>query len=145
MTYAFEHFDAEETLMQSVEYPEFESHRAKHDEFRNRPGSFERATRALDALAAAGLKSTMSSVISRINYRSFRDLRLVLVLPGRDPKMVVMAHKLAPRFIAYADNGYEQIGAVLEKMIDASRKKCIAPAISLAGDGSQIKGFELKG
>ena len=53
----------------------------------------------------------------------FRDLRLVLVLPSRDPKLVDQAHKLTPRFIAYADNGYEQIGAVLDKIASALRKK----------------------
>jgi GeoRSP system radical SAM/SPASM protein len=47
---------------------------ALHDDFRNRPGSFPRAVAALDALAAVGLKSTMSAVISRINHRHFRDL-----------------------------------------------------------------------
>jgi GeoRSP system radical SAM/SPASM protein len=45
-----------------------------HDNFRNMPGSFERAVAGLDALASVGLKSTMSSVISRINYQSFMDL-----------------------------------------------------------------------
>jgi GeoRSP system radical SAM/SPASM protein len=45
-----------------------------HDTFRNMPGSFERAVAGLDALASVGLKSTMSSVISRINYQSFMDL-----------------------------------------------------------------------
>lgn len=73
-----------------------------------------------------------------------RDLRLVLVLPGRDTKMVVMAHKLAPRFIAYADSGYEQISAVLAKMIHATAKKDIASAISYTGADSQTKGYELK-
>ena len=45
-----------------------------------------------------------------------RDLRLVLVLPGRDPEMICLAHKLGPRFIAYADNGFEQAAAVVRKM-----------------------------
>ncbi len=45
-----------------------------HDTFRNMPGSFQRAVAGLDALASVGLKSTMSSVISRINYQSFMDL-----------------------------------------------------------------------
>jgi GeoRSP system radical SAM/SPASM protein len=45
-----------------------------HDTFRNMPGSFERAVRGLDALSKVGLKSTMSSVISRINYQAFREL-----------------------------------------------------------------------
>lgn len=47
---------------------------ALHDDFRDMPGSFGRAVAALDALREIGLKSTMSAVISRINYRHFRDL-----------------------------------------------------------------------
>ena len=34
LTYALEHFDAEEALMISTRYPGYEKHRAKHDEFR---------------------------------------------------------------------------------------------------------------
>lgn len=45
-----------------------------HDDFRNRPGSFVRAIAALDALAVAGVRTTMSSVISRINYQNFREI-----------------------------------------------------------------------
>ena len=47
---------------------------ALHDQFRNRPGSHERAMRGLDALRKVGLKSTMSSVISRINFQAFYEL-----------------------------------------------------------------------
>ena len=74
-----------------------------------------------------------------------RDLRLVLVLPERDPRMVVMAHKLAPRFIAYADNGYEQIGAVLGRMIDALRQKRNGELFPLLPKNHEGKGIELKG
>lgn len=47
---------------------------ALHDDFRCMPGSFERAVAALDHLREAGIRSTMSSVISRINFQHFRDL-----------------------------------------------------------------------
>lgn len=47
---------------------------ALHDNFRNMPGSFARAVRGLDALRSVGLKSTMSSVISRINHRAYHEL-----------------------------------------------------------------------
>lgn len=50
-----------------------------------------------------------------------RGLRLVLVLPDRDSEMVSMAHKLSPRFIAYADNGFEQAVAVIRKMAEKSQ------------------------
>ena len=53
----------------------------------------------------------------------FRDLRLVMVLPRRDDEVVAWAHKLGPRFIAYADNGYDQVGAVLEKLMQANRRQ----------------------
>ncbi len=51
-----------------------------------------------------------------------RDVKLILVLPGHDSAMVAQAHKLGPRFIAYADNGYDQVGAVLEKIMGVSTK-----------------------
>jgi len=47
---------------------------ALHDDFRNMPGSWPRAVAALDALHAAGIRSTMSSVISRINYQHYLEL-----------------------------------------------------------------------
>lgn len=50
----------------------------------------------------------------------FRDLRLVLVLPDREAHMVSRAHKLTPRFIGYADQRMEPIGAVIGKMMGAS-------------------------
>jgi len=45
-----------------------------HDDFRCMPGSHERAIGALQALRKVGLRSTLSAVISRINYRNFRDI-----------------------------------------------------------------------
>ncbi len=61
-----------------------------------------------------------------------RDLRLVLVLPGRDAALVSQAHKLAPRFIAYADQGTEQVGAVMEKMTRDCRGRSAMPTLALA-------------
>ena len=61
-----------------------------------------------------------------------RDLRLVLVLPGRDTELVSQAHKLAPRFIAYADHDTEQVGAVMKKMTRDCRGKSAMPALALA-------------
>jgi MoaA/NifB/PqqE/SkfB family radical SAM enzyme len=45
-----------------------------HDAFRERPGSFLRAVRALDLLRGAGVKTTMSTVISRLNHHNLEDL-----------------------------------------------------------------------
>ena len=61
-----------------------------------------------------------------------RDLRLVLILPDRDAKMVAQAHKLSPRFIAYADQSLDQIGAVMKRMMGTKRLGFSDPAKVLA-------------
>lgn len=64
----------QESGMRSVGVSIDSAEPARHDDFRCMPGSFARAVAALDALREAGVKSTMSAVISRINHRHFRDL-----------------------------------------------------------------------
>ena len=46
------------------------------------------------------------------------DLRVVLILPDRDQKTVAKAHILSPRFLAYTDSDFEQVEAVIEKMVN---------------------------
>lgn len=45
-----------------------------HDKFRNMDGSFDRAVKALQNLHDAKVKTTMSSVISKINFKEFKSL-----------------------------------------------------------------------
>lgn len=45
-----------------------------HDRFRNREGSFVRAVRALDNLGEAGIRTTVSCVITRINLGSWQGM-----------------------------------------------------------------------
>ena len=51
------------------------------------------------------------------------DQRIVMVLPRREPDMVAWAHKLGPRFIAYADNGENQVAGVLAKMLNQNVRR----------------------
>ncbi|MCF6178849.1 MAG: GeoRSP system radical SAM/SPASM protein [Geopsychrobacter sp.] len=67
-----------------------------HDDFRIRPGSFDKAVNALDVLADAGVRTTMSSVISRINYRQFHDL-LDLARKYRVPQVYLHNFKCSGR------------------------------------------------
>jgi len=46
------------------------------------------------------------------------DKRIVMILPRREPDMVAWAHKLGPRFIAYADTSENQVAGVLGKMLN---------------------------
>jgi GeoRSP system radical SAM/SPASM protein len=45
-----------------------------HDSFRNMEGSFDKAVSALNNLHEAGVKTTMSSVISKINFKDIQSL-----------------------------------------------------------------------
>ena len=69
------------------------------------------------ALMIVGNNEEMARIHTLDNL--VRDVKLILVLPSHDSAMVASAHKLGPRFIAYMDNGYDQVGVVLEKMLHA--------------------------
>lgn len=58
----------------SIDSPEEE----KHDFFRNKKGSFKRALIALDNLASENVKTTVSMVISRLNYDNFEEILPIL-------------------------------------------------------------------
>lgn len=51
------------------------------------------------------------------------DRRIVMILPRRDPDIVTWAHKLGPRFIAYADTGEKQVADVLSKMLGQQKRR----------------------
>lgn len=61
-----------------------------------------------------------------------RDLKLVMVLPNREAQFVSHAHRLTPRFIAYADHGAEQILSVLEKMIHRCTDRMTSQVTAMA-------------
>ncbi len=54
----------------SVDSPRAE----EHDRFRNRPGSFERATAALESLGRAGVPATVSTVVSRLCLGDWEEM-----------------------------------------------------------------------
>lgn len=43
--------------------------------------------------------------------------RVVLILPDRDEDTLSQGHQLHPRYLSYADLGFENVSAVLRKMI----------------------------
>jgi len=50
----------------------------KHDFFRNKKGSFKRALNALENLAKVNVKSTVSMVVSKLNFENFHELIPIL-------------------------------------------------------------------
>lgn len=47
------------------------------------------------------------------------DVRLILILPDRDDRTVAIGHMLHPRFLSYADADFQDVAAVLVKMISS--------------------------
>ncbi len=48
------------------------------------------------------------------------DMSIILVLPDRNHKTIAEGHKLQPRFVAYIDSNFKEIGAVVRKMMKAA-------------------------
>lgn len=46
-----------------------------------------------------------------------RDVRIILVLPDRNEKTISIGHSLRPRFLTYADGNFNDVAAVMSKMI----------------------------
>ncbi|BBO68324.1 hypothetical protein DSCA_22540 [Desulfosarcina alkanivorans] len=55
------------------------------------------------------------------------DMRLVLVLPDKNPHTVAKAHALAPRFITFADAGIAPLASVISKMLACRTMPMTAP------------------
>ena len=49
------------------------------------------------------------------------QLRIILILPDRNAGTFSKAHVLGPRFVTYADGDFEDVKAVLGKMVNSSR------------------------
>lgn len=58
----------------SIDSPDEE----KHDSFRNKKGSYKKALTALDNLAEVNVKSTVSMVITKINFKNFHEIVPIL-------------------------------------------------------------------
>lgn len=46
------------------------------------------------------------------------DIHIILIIPDRGKQTIAAAHGLRPRFLSYTDSDFQDVAAVLEKMID---------------------------
>ena len=51
------------------------------------------------------------------------DLRIILVLPDRSKETIAAGHQMAPRFLSYVDSDFEEVEAVLERMLQYGRNR----------------------
>lgn len=45
------------------------------------------------------------------------DIRIILILPDSESETTTLGHKLIPRFISYINGNFDDVGAVLRKMV----------------------------
>lgn len=71
-----------------------------------------------DVAAAVLVAESTESLLDLFSIRDlFTDIRIILILPDRQDETVSLGFKLFPRFISYADGNFEDVGAVLQKMV----------------------------
>jgi hypothetical protein len=86
------------------------------NDFRN---LLERLKRFSHTIAVAILfvcsKDALSDILSVKEL--LEDVRIILILPDRLPETISKGHLLRPRFMTYADSDFEDVKAVLNKML----------------------------
>ena len=68
------------------------------------------------AVLLAGCDRDLTEFLSLQDLLS--ELRILLIVPDRGPDTFAKAHKLRPRFMTHIDSDFEDIKAVLGKMVD---------------------------
>jgi hypothetical protein len=76
--------------------------------------------RPYDMKIAVFLTDSREELLEILAIRDlFHGIRIILVLPDRDGDTVSVGLKLYPRFFTYADGNFEDIAAVMKKMMES--------------------------
>ena len=73
------------------------------------------------AILLADSKEDLTDFLSLKELLS--ELRIILILPDRESSIFEKAHILGPRFMTYTDSDFQDIKAVLSKMIDGQNSR----------------------
>jgi len=92
--------------------------------YRTLEGLSERLHRPVDpetiVVIVAGSREKLSEVSPL--RRILGDFRTIVVAPDQEPATVALAHQLRPRFLTYANSGFGDLVAVLQKMMESDRR-----------------------
>jgi len=70
-----------------------------------------------DSGVAVLLVSDQEDLKNIISLRHlFQNIRIILLLPNKEPETVAMAHQLRPRFLTDRNSDFVEVTAVLKKM-----------------------------
>ena len=73
------------------------------------------------AVLLAGDEEDLLSIVSIRQLLS--EIPIILILPVRDHSTTAMGHSLSPRFLTYMDGNFEEVGAVLGKMLEYYKQR----------------------
>lgn len=82
----------------------------------------DRLQQPLNGLELAVLLSaSQRHLIDFLGLRPLPDrLRIILVLPDTKPETISLGHSLQPRFVTYIHSDFQDVAAVLEKILKSS-------------------------
>ncbi len=67
------------------------------------------------AVVLADSKDQLSELVSMADILT--DVRIIIVLPDKEKETISKGHSLRPRFLTFADSDFNDVAAVLKKMI----------------------------
>jgi hypothetical protein len=71
-----------------------------------------------DMSIAVLLSANRSDLLEILTIKDlFDDIRTILILPDRDDETIARGHRLHPRFMTFVDSDFDDVAAVLRKML----------------------------
>lgn len=81
-----------------------------------------------DITAAVVFASDRQDIIKLQGIRELiSDMRMIMILPDAEEESVKMGHSFYPRYISFTDSTFEDVAAVLQKIISNTRKDSTPP------------------
>jgi hypothetical protein len=81
-----------------------------------------------DITAAVVFASDRQDIIKLQGIRELiSDMRMIMILPDAEEESVKMGHSFYPRYISFTDSTFEDVAAVLQKIISNTRKDHTPP------------------
>jgi hypothetical protein len=78
-------------------------------------------------LLSVGSQAELDEILAIHTPALFREVKVILILPGHDRNMTLTGLRLQPRFLTYADSDFTEITKVLAKMTGLTDPCCPGP------------------
>lgn len=86
-------------------------------------GLAQRLRRPHNGLEVAVLLATGREKLRELQSldQMLETLRIILILPDADPQTIALAHSLRPRYVTNIQGDFQDVAAVLRKILEVSR------------------------